>query len=147
MSSGRKKTKLTVEVVVTDRTGRALLVRTGSRGNWELPGGKVKRKESLTDAAVRETLEETGIRVTVDRLIGIFYIRSERTHNFVFTATAKQARVKPRPAPPEIVESAFFDRSRLPKPIATFTRDRIRAASKKISYPLPIDLKPAEWLG
>jgi len=32
------------------------------RGKWDLPKGKTDRGESLKDAALRETMEETGIR-------------------------------------------------------------------------------------
>jgi mutator protein MutT len=34
---------------------------------WEFPGGKVEEGESLTDALVREILEELGVRIEVGR--------------------------------------------------------------------------------
>jgi mutator protein MutT len=34
-------------------------------GYWEFPGGKIRPGESPADAAVRECLEETGVRVRV----------------------------------------------------------------------------------
>lgn len=37
-------------------------------GKWSLPGGNAKSNEKRRDAAIRETLEETGIEFVVDRL-------------------------------------------------------------------------------
>ncbi len=36
-------------------------------GYWEFPGGKIQPGEAAADAAVRECLEETGLRVSVQR--------------------------------------------------------------------------------
>jgi 8-oxo-dGTP diphosphatase len=55
---------------VRDLTGRMLLVRRCDTGGWELPGGHVDPGESASDAAVRETAEESGITVEVTGLGG-----------------------------------------------------------------------------
>lgn len=55
-----------------DVTGRLLLVRRCDTGDWELPGGRVDPGESASDAAVRETTEESGITVAVTGLVGIY---------------------------------------------------------------------------
>jgi 8-oxo-dGTP diphosphatase len=52
--------------------GSLLLVRRCDSGAWELPGGRVEVGESAADAAVRETAEETGVRVTVTGFVGLF---------------------------------------------------------------------------
>ncbi len=57
---------------VRDITGRLLLVRRCDTGDWELPGGHVDPGESASDAAVRETAEESGITVEVTGLVGIY---------------------------------------------------------------------------
>jgi 8-oxo-dGTP diphosphatase len=57
---------------VRDLTGRLLLVRRCDTGDWELPGGHVDPGESATEAAVRETAEESGITVQVTGLAGIY---------------------------------------------------------------------------
>ncbi len=49
-----------------------LLVRRCDTGDWELPGGHVDPGESASDAAVRETAEESGITVEVTGLAGIY---------------------------------------------------------------------------
>ena len=61
-----------VFVAVRGRRGRLLLVRRCDSGAWELPGGRVDVGETAVQAAVRETLEEAGIRVHVTGLVGVF---------------------------------------------------------------------------
>lgn len=55
-----------------DVTGRLLLVRRCDTGDWELPGGHVDPGESVSDAAIRETAEESGITVDLTGLVGIY---------------------------------------------------------------------------
>ena len=50
-----------VNVAVTTVAGEILLIHRSDYVNWALPGGAVDIGESLTQAAVRETREETGI--------------------------------------------------------------------------------------
>ena len=50
-----------------------LLVRRGrgpAAGEWTVPGGRVERGETLHEAVVRETFEETALEVVVDRFLG-----------------------------------------------------------------------------
>lgn len=59
---------LAASAVVTDAAARVLLVKRGrdpQRGRWSVPGGRVEAGESLREAARREVLEETGLRVDV----------------------------------------------------------------------------------
>ncbi len=46
--------------IVVDDSGDMLLIRRNNR--WDLPKGKVEAGETLLQAALRETLEETGIK-------------------------------------------------------------------------------------
>ncbi|HWY54754.1 MAG TPA: NUDIX hydrolase [Terriglobales bacterium] len=41
-------------------------------GEWSIPGGLLEVGETLRQAAVREVLEETGLRVEVGELLGVF---------------------------------------------------------------------------
>ncbi|WP_195576596.1 NUDIX hydrolase [Paenibacillus sp. 1001270B_150601_E10] len=57
--------------VVENKQGEILLVKT-VHGGWVFPGGQVEAGENLIDACCREIMEESGIEVTVDQLIGVY---------------------------------------------------------------------------
>lgn len=62
-----------VGAVIQDAEGRLLLIKRGhepGRGLWSIPGGKIEGGESDENAVAREVLEETGLIVTVGRLVG-----------------------------------------------------------------------------
>ena len=61
-----------VNVAVEDGAGRILLICRTDNGNWALPGGAVDLGESLSQAAVRETREESGIDCEITGLSGIY---------------------------------------------------------------------------
>ncbi|GAC1483236.1 MAG: NUDIX domain-containing protein [Candidatus Dormibacteria bacterium] len=54
-----------VSVLVRDQRGRILMVRGVDSGSWGVIGGGMEIDERPEDAAIRETEEETGLRVTV----------------------------------------------------------------------------------
>jgi len=60
-----------VNVIVADDDGRILLIRRTDNGNWAVPGGAIDLGESMIDAAVRETREESGIDCEITGLLGI----------------------------------------------------------------------------
>jgi ADP-ribose pyrophosphatase YjhB (NUDIX family) len=64
--------KLDVRALVLDEERRVLLVRESADGLWSLPGGWCDVGESAGEAAVRETLEETGLSVKAVRLLALF---------------------------------------------------------------------------
>ena len=66
--------KLVAGCLVID-SGRLLLLRRGNEpriGTWTFPGGYVDLGETPAQAALRETLEEVGIRVTPNGLLGVY---------------------------------------------------------------------------
>jgi ADP-ribose pyrophosphatase YjhB (NUDIX family) len=75
-----------VSVVVTDDAGKILLIRRSDNGNWALPGGAMDIGESLLQAAVRETREETGIGCEITGLAGIY---TDPGHVILYTSNGE----------------------------------------------------------
>jgi ADP-ribose pyrophosphatase YjhB (NUDIX family) len=55
-----------------DQRSKILLTRRADNHRWCLPGGAVEAGESVTEACEREMWEETGLRVRVARLVGVY---------------------------------------------------------------------------
>lgn len=63
---------IAVSTFVLDDAGRLLMIRRTDNNLYALPGGRHELGETMTDTAVRETLEETGLEVAVTGLVGIY---------------------------------------------------------------------------
>jgi 8-oxo-dGTP diphosphatase len=63
-----------VGAIIIERD-RVVLVKRGHpplAGEWSIPGGVLEVGETLREAAVREALEETGLKVVPGDLLGVF---------------------------------------------------------------------------
>ena len=104
-----------VRVIVYRDDGKILLVRSRfSRQEWALPGGGVNRNESYEQAAVREVLEEIGLKIH-----NLRYLGKANSHESyakfsvqVFAAHASDYDIK---CNFEIMEARWFNMNYLPK--------------------------------
>lgn len=98
---------------------RVLLVRNiygVTKGRYLLPAGRVNLGELPDDAAVRETFEETNLRVEIEGLLGIrLWVMDEGEHNyfFMFRARLLSPISELRPNLAEIDDARFFSRSEM----------------------------------
>ena len=74
-------------IIVFNEQGEILLIK-GPRRGWEMPGGQVEEGESLIDAAVRETKEESGIEIEVTKFCGVFQNVERSICNTLFLGKA-----------------------------------------------------------
>ena len=108
---------------VVAREGSVLLIRRGNQpgyGRWSMPGGYVDRGEVVEEAAAREVWEETGLRVEIECLVGLF---SERGHPVMVAAFAAREVGGTLAAGDEALDLGFFALDALPD--LAFPRDRL----------------------
>ncbi|MGI5487975.1 NUDIX hydrolase [Microtetraspora malaysiensis] len=72
-----------VNVVVANDAGELLVIRRSDNGNWAVPGGAIDLGESLPQAGVRETLEETGVLCEITGLVGTY---TDPRHVILYTS-------------------------------------------------------------
>lgn len=94
------------------KNNKILLVKEGMEehyGKWNLPAGRVDDFERITDGAIRETFEETGLKV---KLIGVLPIGERIIKNqtfisvrFVAEVIGGELKVDCR----EIIDAKWFD--------------------------------------
>ena len=75
-----------VNVVVTNADGDVLLIRRTDNQNWAVPGGAIDLGESMVQAAVRETKEESGIDCLITGLVGIY---TDPKHVILYTSNGE----------------------------------------------------------
>ena len=101
--------------VLLMRDGYILLVKHTYHAGWLLPGGGVKRGETLEEAARREVREETGLEVSALRLHGMYtnFHEYKSDHIAVFVGeNFDPSRL--RRDPWEIEAAQFFSLESLP---------------------------------
>ena len=75
-----------VNVVVVNDAGEILMIRRTDNDNWAVPGGAIDLGESVAQAAVRETREESGIECEISGIVGIY---SDPKHVLLYTSNGE----------------------------------------------------------
>jgi ADP-ribose pyrophosphatase YjhB (NUDIX family) len=133
-----------VSVVVTDEYGNILLQRRSDNDLWGLPGGGMELGESIGQAVVRETKEETGLDVEPTAIVGIYsdpghviaYADGEVRQEFSICFRANLTGGEASVADQESKEVRFVPMSELNDlPMHRSTRLRIEHAQDQRSTP------------
>ena len=110
--------------VLLVRNGEVLLVRHTYRDGWFLPGGGVKRHETLEAAARREAHEEVGATIGELRLMGAYSNFAEAKSDHVVVFVSESFEQTPNESA-EIAEARFFRFDALPEGVSAGSQRRI----------------------
>jgi ADP-ribose pyrophosphatase YjhB (NUDIX family) len=97
--------RLVVTTIPVTDDGEVVLIRRGiepGRGSWAQPGGFLEIDETVGEAAVRETLEETGLLVEPGEIVGLYSRLEAAVVVLVFEARIVGGRMAPTPEALEV---------------------------------------------
>ena len=117
-------------VVIFDKKNRVLLSHRRDMDIWNLPGGGVERGELPNEAAVRETYEETGLKISISKLVGVYGKPHKDEIIFVFLGKVVGGKIKKSN---EADHSRYFKLKKLPVNIIPKHRERILDAAQNRS--------------
>ncbi|MDX3077086.1 NUDIX hydrolase [Streptomyces sp. NPDC088354] len=110
-----------VTAVVLDDDNRVLLNRRADNGRWSLIGGISEPGEQPAETAVREVLEETGVRAVAERVVlvqtikPVLYPNGDRCQYVDITLRCRAVGGEAHVADDESLEVAWFGMDELPE--------------------------------
>jgi len=114
------------QAVVVDGRGRVLLQLRPWPAGWEPPGGHVGLGEDPAATVVRETREETGLEIEVERMVGYYRFTGIRHDtDVVFRARAVGGRLQ---RSREAWRLRWVEPERLPRSLFPWYRERVSDA-------------------
>jgi ADP-ribose pyrophosphatase YjhB (NUDIX family) len=106
--------RLVVTTIPVNDAGQVVLLRRGiepGRGSWAQPGGFLEVDETVTEAAIRETLEETGLIVEPGEIVGLYTRLEAAVVVVVFEARVAGGQYRLNP---EALDIQAFDPHAIP---------------------------------
>ena len=115
---------ITVNVAVIHEN-KILLTQRNDFEVWCLPSGGVEDGESIAQAAIRETKEETGLDVDLSSLVGIYSRLGDlaNTHAVLFSARILGGSIQAQAG--ETIDVRFYPLDEIPENLSFGHRKRI----------------------
>jgi 8-oxo-dGTP diphosphatase len=134
-------------VIINEKEEVLLVLREDFR-IWALPGGGLEPDETWEEAAVRETLEETGYQIEIKQCIGEYWrpqmSQGEGDLRHVFLAQTNGG--SPSAHDKESIDVRWFPVTALPKRMFRFSREHVYDALTRPSKPLRKEQRLPLWM-
>ncbi len=120
---------LTTDIFIYNENKEFILIKRRNnpyKNYWALPGGFVDYGESVEDAAIRESKEETTIDVELDKLVGVYSKpnRDPRGHTISIVFTAK-GNMDDKKADDDAIDIDTFTKEKIKEMKLAFDHDKI----------------------
>lgn len=118
---------LAVNVAVIHE-GKILLTQRDDFETWILPSGGVEDGESIAQAAIRETKEETGLDVELTGLVGVYSRISNMSPGYMVLFAARPIGGEIKCQEGETIAVEWFAFDEIPSPLSAGHKRRIEDA-------------------
>lgn len=127
MEKENKKVGVGFGIMILNKQGKVLLGKRhdeaekadselSGEGTWTMPGGKLHFQESFEEGAIRETLEETGIKLKTTKVICINNDKTDQAHFVTVGLFSDDFEGEPQVLEPdEITEWQWFEIDEVPE--------------------------------
>ncbi|MCX4303718.1 MAG: NUDIX domain-containing protein [Clostridia bacterium] len=115
------------------RDNKVLMVKEAQKkcyGQWNYPAGHVDEGETITTAAIREVLEETGCKVKLTGVLPIYSANGGDIERLMVRFTAEIIEENIKIDPEEILDVQWIDVEQ----IKNMTREELRAYDVNMQY-------------
>jgi len=119
--------------VAVIQEGKILLTKRDDFETWILPSGSVEEGESVAQAAIRETKEETGLEVELTRLVGVYSRLGTLSGVHAVLFSAKPIGGKIRCQEGETIAVEWFAFEAIPSPLSAGHKKRIEDVISGVS--------------
>jgi ADP-ribose pyrophosphatase YjhB (NUDIX family) len=120
-------------VVIFDKNDRVLLSHRRDLDIWNLPGGDVEIGELPQDALIRNTRKNTGLKIKIKDLIGVYGKPRKDEFTFVYLGKVKGGNLEKTK---EADRHRYFKLKRIPKNTLPKHLERIQYAARKSKTPI-----------
>ena len=129
-------------VVIHEDGERVLLHQRQDFRWWALPGGNIEDGETPGQAAIRETFEETGYQIEIDKFVGKYYRPQLNDVRFIYQGRVIGGDAIQRG--PETRQVGWYNPDELPEALAPSVREIISDTqkagpvqiAKEVRYPI-----------
>jgi len=89
-------------------------------GTWSVPGGHLNFGETVEEGAIRETFEETGVKIKRVKIVGItndIFKKEDKHYITIWTISKWKSGKEKITEPDKFIGQAWFSFKSLPKPL------------------------------
>lgn len=124
-------------VLVLNEKKQLLIAQRQDLHTWGFPGGRIEEEETPEETVIRETKEETGIKIKVERLLAVYFRTHFLAKGVTFLFLGKKIGGREKREVGETLAIKWVDKQELPDYLSDWSLQEYEQAfssDKKIKF-------------